>query len=209
MKTFKKLWEFLRQILGHPMWNGLSCLIAFIATFGLAGIIISWWSKFPTYYDQLKLYLIEPVIVPRFFIVLGSIFIIWAFVSIIFRGSYRRLSKLKSKIFSGSSRTGDYYRYWSVLWKPVYSLYEDPRLSGPYCPKHYLEMPIQLDENSRTYSFYCDGGEGKSPHVIRGPHINDLIKPKERRTFDDPIRYIKYDVMEQIQAEKRKSEAAY
>jgi len=96
------------KILEHPAWNGISCLLTFIATFGLVSIIIGVFSKLLDKSKELAVYLSEPTTVPRYYLIIGFALLLGTTLTII---QNELMEKRKRRMRDKESiRQGEFFR---------------------------------------------------------------------------------------------------
>lgn len=193
------VWKKFLSLLSHPAWNGVSCFLTALATFGLSSVVIAYFLGVFRKFQELVIWLTQKDQIPRY-IVISLIVIFLAAISTLAQRAIFSKRKPKSSIRT-VVYTGDFYNFWNVLWKGKYNWLEGMLVSGPFCPKHYLGMSINFSEN--RYSFYCSGSDGKNGHTISGPKYDELILPEKIRNASSE-KFIEFDVSERISAEWRK-----
>lgn len=184
------------KILRDPIWESFSCLFGFIAIFGT--VIIAILLAIKRSLEQLISYLTEPLMIPRITVYFLFLVLAWTIIGIVRPLIVKAVYKTQSETKIGKKH-GDYYLIWDVLWKLHFTM-SGRHLAGPYCPVHYLEMPMLAKDGE--FSFYCSGGEGTTPHILQGPKESELI-PRSSADISSPNDWLKQDVTEQILAEIR------
>ena len=198
----QSMFRKLVAVLSHPIWNSLNCFLTFLIGFGFVGVIIAGVYALLRRLGDLGQFLLEPIEIARILVYFGTALLLW-YLATIARSVFLRHQSRESEAPKSAIRPGGYYQFWQVLWKPIPKLFDEMLILGPFCPTHFLEMEVTLENG--TYSFICHGGEGNPRHILAGPPYNELIPP--RTTIYDPKEYLQNDIRQQVYAELRKSEA--
>jgi hypothetical protein len=187
------------KILEHPAWNGVSCLLTFIGTFGLVGIIIGIISKLVDKSKELVVYLSEPITLPKYYLIIGFILLLGTTLTIIQNDLMeRRKRRLRDK---ESIRQGEFFRIWGVLWRYIVGFYDEAHVEGPFCPTHLLQMESGYQDG--LYAFRCKGNAEDGVHYFQGPKFDELSRTLPNLNIKEVLLH---DVGERIRAELRKQD---